>query len=254
MGCLLDKTKEPEQEHRNNDVDVTRWSVGNAYDDGNAGKADCDSKDDVRIDAVLESAKLRKQFTEIKATELTDLMNNANQQHGFLVIDVRNSDLDYVGGHIKKCTNIQHDQFLQNVPHIIDQYHATDRIIIHCMYSAHRGPKCCGLYCDALDILLNVSQCNPFDDTDSLEIKKYYERQLQQFEIYRALRDIQLTQTQFDNLRKQKVLLLDGGFFGFINHLHRDTIATFIDDFDAAQWHEQDLHNEGSKLYHNNDW
>merc|ERR1711971_642641 len=116
----------------------------------------------------MGNAKLCKQYSEITVTELTDLMKS-KQRRDCVVIDVRNSDLDFVGGHIKYAVNIQHDTFLQSVPRIIEQYHAVERIVIHCMYSAHRGPKCCGLYCDALDILLNISQCNAFDDAESVE-------------------------------------------------------------------------------------
>ena len=82
LGCLVDK--ESEQEDLSpavNDADVIGLNVGNAYGDDGAGKADSDTNDDVKIDDVLESAKLRKQFTEIKATELKDLMSNTKQQH-----------------------------------------------------------------------------------------------------------------------------------------------------------------------------
>ena len=125
--------------------------------------------------------------------------------------------MDYIGGHINNAINIQHDIFLENISKLIDKYHNMDIIIIHCMYSVTRGPLCC-------------------------DFRDFYQALLQQTDKYRdALENIQLTQNQFDNLCKQRVLLLKDKFRNFVsNCCQRIEIDDLIQDFDKTYWNCKD--------------
>lgn len=59
------------------------------------------------------------------------------------VVDVR--DDDFAGGHIKGAINVESDQFGDDaaVDWLIDRHLAgKSRVVVHCMLSQQRGPRC----------------------------------------------------------------------------------------------------------------
>eukprot|EP01084_Bolivina_argentea_P224788 380038_1 len=162
----------------------------------------------------------------------------------FLILDVRNNDLDFIGGHIKNAMNISYHIFESNMPQIINKYNNFDIIIIHCMHSQYRAPKCCDLYCVLVNVALHLSQHN----TTNIKIKKYYNNFLNKNKTYKKLFDqiLVLNQDEFNNLRKQKIMLLEDGFQNFVSKYHKS--IELIQNFDPQYWNLKE-----NRLYHKYD-
>lgn len=59
------------------------------------------------------------------------------------VIDVRGRDFGEFGCCIKNAINIKTSVFIkEKTQEILEKYHSYDYIVIHCMRSQQRGPKC----------------------------------------------------------------------------------------------------------------
>ena len=246
MGCILHSSKTTKKEH------CDREYFESAYDDSmNTQNDRILSENDKSI--VLESGRLYKEYETITNITLMDWITAGKT--GYIVIDVRNEDLDYPGGHIKGSLHFQHDRFRNEIAKIIARYHQMATVIIHCMYSCSRGPKCCKLYCDALNILLNISQHNAIENDVEARIQQHHLDEMQNDRQWRqALDAFDLSKVQFDNLCNQKVLLLSGGFFGFLNGLKEQNRDSFVIEFNPFLWEWKDPRGEGFKFYHKHDW
>ena len=103
----------------------------------------------------------------------------------YQIIDVRTAD--FIGGNIKSAINIRYDEFIDNIPMIINTYYKTKNVIFDCMYySLDR-------YCQSLNALLN-------DDKEKID--KLLENEHEDFE---ALRNITLSKEQLQCLEMQNV-------------------------------------------------
>ena len=66
-----------------------------------------------------------------------------NNEKKIQVIDVRGRDFTEFGCCIKNAVNIKTSDFIKKrTPEILEKYHMNDYIVIHCMRSQQRGPKC----------------------------------------------------------------------------------------------------------------
>ena len=151
-----------------------------------------------------------------------DWMGSTEKEVGidYIVIDVRTED--FIGGNIRDAINIPHDEFVSNIPNIINNYYKTKNIIFHCMYSMHRGPECCDWYINAINALLN---------NDKLLIGRLCSNEHEDFA---ALIDMKLDNEKREYLKQQNIHLL---FQGFSNFLHKNkTNSPLIDNFDQDHW------------------
>eukprot|EP01084_Bolivina_argentea_P280047 478847_1 len=146
-----------------------------------------------------------------------------------LVIDVRDPNIDYNGGHIPNSINIPYDKFDDSMSYIIQHILSINNlssIIIHCMESKHRGPRCCNKFTDW------QKQISQYNKLNTNKTSKHI---------------IELIQ-QYDNLpsiiSKIKVYLLTGGFQAYINKYHNK--LALIQNFDKKYW----KHNQHGILVH----
>eukprot|EP01083_Nonionella_stella_P161670 529823_1 len=127
-----------------------------------------------------------------------------------LVIDVRDPNIDYNGGHIPNAVNIPYDKFDDSMEEIIQHILSIDKlsqVIIHCMESKHRGPRCCNKF-----IALKKQICNQTET--------------------KQLTGLPLV------MDKIKVYLLTGGFQKYVNKYHKQ--KHLIQDFDKKYWNQND--------------
>ena len=133
------------------------------------------------------------------------------------ILDVRNPNVDFVGGHIPNCINIEYDKFEALIKKEI-MLHLCDKtqIVIHCMESLHRGPRCCNKYNQVKKDIMKSKDCD-----DALKNK----------------------------LSKQTVYLMDGGFQAYLNfwivNQGQANMQPFVADFDASCWDK----NNGEKIW-----
>ena len=77
----------------------------------------------------------------MKPETLKDLL--ITNEKKIQVIDVRGRDFTEFGCCIKGAVNIRTSDFIKKkMPEILEKYHSLDYIVIHCMRSQQRGPKC----------------------------------------------------------------------------------------------------------------
>ncbi|KAL1887035.1 Cdc25 phosphatase Ibp1 [Ceratocystis pirilliformis] len=80
-------------------------------------------------------------INRISASRLADMIRTYEGQLGdapFAIVDVR--DTDYIGGHIKGCTNIPSHSFDIMLPGLIQTLANKPTIVFHCALSQQRGP------------------------------------------------------------------------------------------------------------------
>ena len=126
-----------------------------------------------------------------------------------VIIDVRNPNVDFIGGHVPSCINIEYDKFETVIEkEIVSTLCNKNQIIIHCMESLHRGPRCCNKYNQIRKKTINSKDCSD-------ELK--------------------------DKVTKQTIYLMEGGFQEYLNfwigkNLSQEKFQTFVQDFDPSCW------------------
>ena len=201
------------------------------------------------VDSLMTgSAEWRKFHGTILRSKLRQWMDSQDTSTetdttDFLVIDVRDPSLDYPGGHIKGCINIEQEIFKKNIPLLIQKYHETPNIIIHCMYSQCRGPLCCRSYCVGVESLLHE-----FHDKEYTS--DLFDNSIEN-EDWKGLKDVTMDQQMATNLTQQNVFLLKEGFRGWVNEFKDDT--RYVEDFDMEHWVCEEVGGT-TGLYHKNDW
>lgn len=185
--------------------------------------------------------KLRKFHSTLYDYDLIGYIDD-DKMNDYIVIDVRDPNLDYPGGHITGAINIYHEDFIKKLPELVDEYNMKSKIIIHCMYSQSRGPMCCKNYCLAIESLLKYHNNNDYGEIEQCI------KQNQDFEI---LKSINLDDKLYDNLLNQQIYVLKNGFRGFVNKFRENT--KYVTDFDIKHWHYENI-GGAKELYHKNDW
>eukprot|EP01083_Nonionella_stella_P077782 212554_1 len=223
-------------------------NVSNVTDDANDNKVDTvhavitdDHENDKASFTMPDAWKLRKFHSTMYDTRLVALMD-AND-NDFLVIDVRDPSLDYPGGHIKTSVNIFHEEFIKQLPVLIEKYNHKTNIIMHCMYSQSRGPGCCRWYCLGIECLLRNYHKN--------KNEQEFAQCIEQDEDFEVLKSITLDDTTYQNLINQSVLVLKGGFRAWVNK-YKDN-DKYVEDFEMQHWNYETVGGK-RELYHKNDW
>jgi rhodanese-related sulfurtransferase len=183
-----------------------------------------------------------KKDTIISASELADKIkqDSLNNLNSILIIDVRHTDADYVGGHIPNSINIPRDKFISQIPYIINNYYKKKSIVFHCMYSQVRGPICLDYYEEAIDYIINYNNNNKKDSNDN-----------NKNELQTILKQVKINDEMIKHLKEQKILLLYQGFHAWLNLYYNN--KEMISEFDASCWEKEEVHGE-IKWYHVDDW
>mmetsp|Transcript_29963 Transcript_29963/g.54821 ORF Transcript_29963/g.54821 Transcript_29963/m.54821 type:complete len:126 (-) Transcript_29963:155-532(-) len=88
--------------------------------------------------------------------QLSSLLRS-NEKNNVTVVDVR--DDDFEGGHIKGAVNIPSLQF-NNEPYmepVVQNLQKSSLVVVHCMFSQVRGPKCARILNERLKRLFTSS-------------------------------------------------------------------------------------------------
>jgi len=178
------------------------------------------------IDSKIENWLQQNCYNYIEPTELVNIIDN---NFIYQIIDVRNTNQDYIGGNITGCHNIQYDDFKNKLSFIINQYANKDYIVIHCMYSQCRALRSMHYYKKCIEHIMtkflnrknkNVNEIS-FNNTDY----KYFKDNI--------IIDINL----INNLLKQKMFILKNGFSGWISYHHNSIYFNkYIQNFDKKFW------------------
>ncbi|GIL54210.1 hypothetical protein Vafri_9785 [Volvox africanus] len=79
----------------------------------------------------------------LEPIQLANALRHPTQKERVLVLDVR--DEDFAGGHIRGAVNAPSEEWC-NEPHISDlidkHLDGKDMVVVHCMFSQQRGPRC----------------------------------------------------------------------------------------------------------------
>lgn len=186
--------------------------------------------------------KYRKFHRTIYHFDLMGYIDDIND-NDYIVIDVRDPSLDFVGGHIKGAINIYHEDFINKLPFIVSKYNTKSKLIIHCMYSQSRGPMCCQWYCLGIESLLK--------NYNKKQEDKSFEQSIQENSDFEILKTIDLDENMYNNLLNQGIYLLKDGFRGWVNKFKDND--KYVEDFDINHWNYETVGGK-KELYHKNDW
>lgn len=79
----------------------------------------------------------------VQPHELCEMLSTPEKQSRVLVLDVR--DDDWCGGNIKGSLNIPSEVFDEELDGIVDKLVVgKEVVVVHCMFSQERGPRCAG--------------------------------------------------------------------------------------------------------------
>ncbi|KAG5983104.1 hypothetical protein E4U55_000748 [Claviceps digitariae] len=95
-------------------------------------------------------ASLRRISAKSLSEKILAEVNSPNPSYA--IIDVR--DDDYIGGHIKGCTNIPTLQLDVMMPTLVRKLKDTKTVVFHCALSQQRGPSAALKYLREKDELL----------------------------------------------------------------------------------------------------
>eukprot|EP01084_Bolivina_argentea_P083204 150664_1 len=205
-----------------------------------------DDKSESSFDAA--TFKHYKQQKRIYDLELVEWIQSNNSN--FIIIDVRNTNMDYLGGHIKGAINIEHINFIKKIKELIEKYYKIKNIIFHCMYSQCRGPMCANWYCMALTALLTEFDINNISNQlDDHKQQSFMKICLNESEDFSELFDMKMNKEKYNYLCNQNIYILHLGFVHFANRYRNDT--NLVIDFDEKFWYKQQF---SDTLVHKNDW
>eukprot|EP01084_Bolivina_argentea_P096066 172708_1 len=199
-------------------------------------------KQEVKKEEVKQEEVKQENNQEIKPINSKNISHSAvlklltTNSSNYIIIDVRDPNVDFVGGHITKSVNISSAKFYDSLPEIFSKYNNKDEFMLMCMYGAHRSIECMKFYKKAIN-----------------EIIKNYNKETGKSFYYNNNKnkiDIECNELMYQNLCKQKLYTIFEGFFGFLNNpkVNKDN-KNIIVDFDMDQWQELTVLNV-TKLYH----
>ena len=205
----------------------------------------------------IEKWKKQKRWAFIAPQELGEMMKNINlqkQEDGDVlqVVDVRHSDQDHIGGHIKGSTNIDHRGFAQSLPNSVQKYAKKHNFEHHCMYSQCRGLRCLRAYRDYIDALIGGQYYRHLKDvkdgdTEMMVPYKDLESKQQAFK---------LTADLAQNIMNQRIWVLKGGFNAWLTFyygMEPKERQSYISDFDGSYW-SITTRDKQIELKHKHDW
>ena len=85
--------------------------------------------------AQLKAWKRRMWYSEIRDTQLAQIIKSKDTKDKLVIVDVRKTEQDYLGGHINGSLNMQYEDFHNHVAALINDHHHKNYIVFHCMYS-----------------------------------------------------------------------------------------------------------------------
>lgn len=144
----------------------------------------------------------------ITNTELRELVL---QNHPSLaIIDVRDSD--YIGGHIKGCTNVPSPNLDWQLPEVVRKNKDKEVVVFHCALSQQRGPSAALRYLRERDRLFPASEKKADDNAKS----------------------VQDNGTESNKPQQQQVYVLKGGFYEWQKKFGKDSEVT--EDYRSELW------------------
>ncbi len=201
----------------------------------------------------------------IQCEEILSLLNSNDSN--YIIIDVRQENDDYIGGHIANSIRIPNQIFYNKIPEMMEKYNQKSIFILQCMYGARRSVECMEFYAKAIsEVIANYSKKDETSyfimytskvDTDNIKSKTKFAAMddmnnstyIDKKTIY-----IKCNELMYHNLCNQKLYVVKDGFFGFINNTNVDqTNTNIIAQFDMNEWQELSVLNE-TKLYHKNEF
>eukprot|EP01083_Nonionella_stella_P146537 461005_1 len=183
----------------------------------------------------------------------SDLANLSRSGSNHVILDVRDPNMDYSGGHIVGSVNISDKIFYESIPDLIKKYASNPILIIYCMYGYRRAVKCMEFYVKAISELIT----NYDEDTKTSHYLMYslFTQNMDDSRIHLMMYDGQnkwmdesVTRKKVDidfcddemiqNLKKQTLYVLKGGFFKLINDPKN---TEMIEGFDRSHYEQLEL-------------
>mmetsp|Transcript_40723 Transcript_40723/g.66224 ORF Transcript_40723/g.66224 Transcript_40723/m.66224 type:complete len:142 (-) Transcript_40723:235-660(-) len=95
----------------------------------------------------------------VEPSELAEILlsDDAKMKESTVIIDVR--DDDFKGGNIKGAQNIASHVFSSMVNKIAEENKDKSLVVLHCMYSQQRGPRCARLLAKTMSTKFQDSKC-----------------------------------------------------------------------------------------------
>eukprot|EP01084_Bolivina_argentea_P032474 60086_1 len=139
-----------------------------------------------------------------------------SKHNSFQILDI----CDPIGGHIRNSAHFSYAEFDKDILNILHSYNDKQSIIIYSMHSKQSGQQCFDWYKIALKNLINNFLNDPLNSAIDIKI--------------------------IQNLMRQKVYLMRGGFEAFINK-YRDNVA-LVDEYNVCYWIRTDFINNTKTL------
>eukprot|EP01084_Bolivina_argentea_P157541 274519_1 len=201
----------------------------------------------------------------IECEKILSLLNS--DVSNYVIIDVRQKNEDYIGGHIANSIRIPHMTFYWQIPFIFAQYNSKSMFILQCMYGVRRSVECMEFYAKAVaEVIANYEKTDEtsyfimykskIDNDDSGSKTKFGAMNDMNNSIYidKKIIYIKCTESMYNNLCNQKLYVVKDGFFGLINDPNVDkTNTNIIAEFDEDEWQQLSILNK-TKLYHKNEF
>ena len=187
----------------------------------------------------IENWKQKKRWSFISPNDLWSILKK--EEKITQIVDVRQPELDYVGGHIRNSINIEHEVFLTrtSLVKVVKMYGRKKNFVLHCMYSQCRGLKCLQAYRTFVEEIVDL----------------YYQNLKSTLrEVFVVSASLTLTPQFVFDVMAQNIYVLRGGFHAWINYFYSmKEVNYFVTGFEEKEW---DIRNVGNnlKLKHMSDW
>lgn len=95
----------------------------------------------------------------INSATLVSIIDNATDNNDFAVIDVRDED-EYASGHIVGSKHMCSEKWYDTefVEQVLLTHRNTKKIIVHCLMSQQRGPKCARILLNKIESLNTIER------------------------------------------------------------------------------------------------
>eukprot|EP01084_Bolivina_argentea_P205026 350256_1 len=198
-----------------------------------------------------------------------------SKDRNYMIFDLRG--IDYLGGHLANSVHIPDTSFYDQIPMILQKNHGVSMVMFQCMDGSLRSVENVEYLAKARKELIKN-----YDEATKTSYYYQYKLKVQHDAHKTVLRsinwesegwmkrfvekkkveiDFSLHEDMFRNVRNQKLFVIAGGFFEFMNSLISHTKIAInsmewhklISDFDMAQWEELSVMGE-KKLYHRKEY
>eukprot|EP01084_Bolivina_argentea_P072357 131378_1 len=206
---------------------------------------------------ILDSAiPLPVRVRYLPQDDLAELVRSGTIED-YVVIDVRDETMDHSGGHITGSANISDKIFYDSIPEILRKYGKTPSLTVYCMYSQRRSVKCMEFYAKAIEEIIenydkdtgkshyfmyslsNRGEARNVDESGGdMLIRNGQPGWMDQSSTQKRVEIDFVDDDMIQNLTNQKLHVLEGGFFMWINKL-KDT--DLIEGFDQTHYEQLEL-------------